>query len=59
MKRPACGCREPRASRDCAFCGVTSHSDGKVCGRCSEEGIDGAVIRGTGRRICQKHKEPT
>jgi hypothetical protein len=51
-----CGCRPPGRSRDCAYCGVTSHSNGKVCGQCSEAGIDGKIIAGTARRTCPKHK---
>lgn len=58
-KEPACACRAPRASRDCSYCGVTTHSGGKVCGICWEAGIDGGgVIRGTERRTCLYHSKP-
>lgn len=51
-----CGCREPKRHRDCSYCGVTSHQPDHVCGVCKEGGIDGKVIRGTGRRTCSNHK---
>jgi len=55
--RTVCECRKPKTHRDCAYCGYTSHSGGKVCGVCAEGGIDGAgVIRGTERRRCANHK---
>jgi hypothetical protein len=55
--RPACRCRLPRRHRDCSYCGVTAHGEGRVCGVCREEGIDGTgTIRGTGRVVCAKHK---
>lgn len=57
-KKPAprvCRCRPAKSHRDCAYCGV-GWDDGKVCGRCRENGIDGKLIPGTGRVICSKHK---
>ncbi len=56
-EKAPCGCVLPKKHRDCAYCGMTSHSDGKVCGVCSENGIDGKVIRGTARRKCDGHQE--
>ncbi len=44
------GDRPAKIHRDCAYCGVTSHSNGAVCGRCKAAGIDGPVIRGTEAR---------
>lgn len=56
MTAKVCRCREPKTHRDCAFCGVTSHSNGKVCGVCAEDGISGGVIAGTSRRVCKDHR---
>lgn len=50
-----CGCRTPKMHRDCAYCGC-GWDDGKICGVCKENGIDGKLIRGTGRATCKKHK---
>jgi len=51
-----CGCREPKRSRDCMFCGSCYIGD-VICGVCREAGIDGKLIRGTGRRVCAQHKK--
>lgn len=56
---PECTCRKAKRHRDCAYCGVTSHSDGKICGVCKADGIDGKVIRGTSGVTCQLHKTST
>lgn len=53
--KPACRCREPKRSRDCAYCGV--FPSGQVCGVCHEAGIDGPVLRGTSRVVCAQHKK--
>jgi len=50
-----CRCRPAKIHRDCAYCG-TSYSDGRICGVCAVNGIDGLVIRGTSRVICKLHK---
>lgn len=47
-------CTKPRRHRDCAYCGCTSHSGGKICGICKVAGIDGPTIRGTTGRRCGK-----
>ena len=52
-----CGCKLPKRHRDCSYCGVTSHQPDSVCGMCREMGIDGKLIRGTGRKVCSHHKE--
>jgi hypothetical protein len=55
--RPApCRCRPAKHHRDCAYCGQ-GWDDGRVCGACKEQGIDGKVIPGTGRVVCAAHKE--
>ena len=51
-----CLCREPRRHRDCAYCGMGYIDGAHVCGVCHGAGIDGPVIRGTGRVVCRKHK---
>jgi hypothetical protein len=51
-----CGCREPKAHKDCAYCGFGGPCT-HICGCCKEGGIDGPVIRGTERRTCAKHKK--
>ena len=54
-----CKCKEPKTHRNCAYCG-TQHpwnGDEHVCGVCREDGIDGKLIRGTGRMVCKEHKE--
>jgi len=53
--RKKCYCRKPKTHRDCAYCGI-GFDDGKICGVCKEGGIDGRLIKGTSRVICQKHK---
>jgi hypothetical protein len=50
-----CGCREPKRHRDCMYCG-SSWAGEVICGVCKEEGIDGRLIRGTGRRTCKAHR---
>jgi hypothetical protein len=50
-----CICRPARRHRDCAYCG-SGWDDGKVCGACKAAGVDGQVIRGTGRVCCKQHK---
>jgi hypothetical protein len=52
-----CRCRPPKRHRDCCYCG-SGWNDEKICGVCREGGIDGPVIRGTGRVICKLHKRP-
>lgn len=47
-----CKCRKPKTHRDCAYCG-SGWDDGKICGRCKENGIDGKVIQGTSRATCK------
>ena len=52
-----CTCREPKTHRDCTFCGSgVAIPEGGVCGICHEAGIDGPVIRGSGRVVCKLHK---
>lgn len=46
----SCTCTKAKRHRDCAYCGATSHGDGKVCGVCKAAGVDGGLIRGTGPR---------
>lgn len=50
-----CGCREPQLHDDCMYCGKYWAGE-VVCGVCRENGIDGRLIRGTGRRVCAEHK---
>jgi hypothetical protein len=50
-----CGCRKPKTHRDCMYCG-SGYIGEYVCGVCREAGIDGAVIRGTERRMCAAHR---
>lgn len=50
-----CRCRPAKKHRDCAYCGV-GYDDGRICGRCKEDGIDGKVIPGTSRVTCSAHK---
>jgi hypothetical protein len=53
-----CMCREPKAHRDCMYCGSgVAIPTGGVCGVCHENGIDGPVILGTGRVVCKLHKK--
>jgi len=54
--KSACPCRPPRTHRDCAYCGCGGPAT-HVCGSCSEAGIDGPVIRGTGRVTCSAHRK--
>lgn len=54
-KTGTCGCREPKRHRDCMYCG-SSWAGEVICGVCKEEGIDGRLIRGTGRRTCAAHR---
>ena len=49
-----CSCKQPKRHDDCAYCGMGA--SGKICGICKENGIDGPVIRGTSRIICEIHK---
>jgi hypothetical protein len=49
-----CGCRKPKRHSDCMYCG--SGFGDSICGVCKEAGIDGRLIRGTGRRTCAQHK---
>lgn len=51
-----CGCREPRQSKDCCYCG--SGYGIHVCGVCRDAGIDGPVIKGTSRVVCKRHQRP-
>ena len=58
-KKPApivCRCRKARRHRDCTYCGTTALQQDSICGVCKEAGIDGKVIRGTGRIVCRNHK---
>ncbi len=55
MGEKQCRCRTPRRHRDCAYCG-TGWADGKICGACRRDGIDGKVIPGTSERTCAAHK---
>jgi len=52
---PVCTCREPKTHRDCFYCGNGWNEN--VCGVCYDAGIDGRLIRGTGRKVCAKHKK--
>ena len=49
-----CLCRAPKTHRDCMYCGSGWEPD--ICGVCKEGGIDGKLIRGTGRVVCAAHK---
>lgn len=49
-----CHCRPPKRHAACGYCG--DGYDGIVCGRCSDHGIDGGVIRGTERKTCRAHQ---
>ena len=51
-----CRCRPPKKHSYCAYCRSLYGGD-FICGICKEAGIDGKVIRGTGRVICSKHKQ--
>ena len=51
-----CRCREPKRHPDCMYCGCGYWGE-VVCGVCKEDGIDGKLIRGTGRIVCAKHKK--
>jgi len=51
-----CLCRSPKRHRDCQYCGSAFVGD-VVCGICKEAGIDGKLIRGTGRVVCAAHKK--
>jgi hypothetical protein len=51
-----CRCRKPTMHPDCLYCGSRGPAT-HVCGVCKESGVDGPVIRGTERRICQLHKQ--
>lgn len=57
MKRitTKCRCRPATTHRDCAYCGV-GWSDGRICGKCKENGVGGVTIRGTNRVVCAAHK---
>lgn len=55
MANTTCGCRPPKKHIDCAYCGIGGPCT-HICGVCKEAGIDGQVIRGTERRVCQLHK---
>lgn len=57
MMKP-CKCREPKRHCDCAYCGVGYIDGAHICGKCKESGIDGPIIRGTGRVKCALHKYP-
>ena len=55
-----CRCRAPKRSIDCAYCGtrcLDCMAADRVCGVCHEAGIDGHVLRGTGRVVCAQHKK--
>jgi len=54
-KEKKCRCHEPKRHRDCMFCG-SGWAGEVICGVCKEEGIDGRLIRGTGRTVCKEHK---
>ena len=54
-KPKPCRCRPPKTHPDCMYCG-TSYAGEVVCGVCREAGIDGKLIRGTGRVTCKEHK---
>ncbi len=51
-----CRCRPAKRHRDCSYCGQ-GWDDGKICGMCKQNGIDGKVIAGTSKVTCSKHKE--
>jgi hypothetical protein len=56
--RPAaCRCRPARQHRDCNMCGCTSHRPDYFCGVCLVPGVDGKLIRGTGRYVCPMHRK--
>lgn len=49
-----CRCRKAKRHNDCAYCGMGG--DGiRICGRCSQDGIDGPIIRGTSSVTCSLH----
>lgn len=52
---PKCRCREPKCSSRCMYCG-SMYVGEWVCGQCHEAGIDGKVIPGTARVVCEQHK---
>jgi len=55
-KEKQCLCRAPKRHTNCAYCGCGG--DGiHICGVCKEHGIDGPIIRGTGRVVCSLHKK--
>ena len=60
----SCGCKKPKSSRDCMYCGT--FNGGLICGVCAEAGIDHdeslpnrGIVRGTERRTCKQHQEQT
>ena len=60
QKTTKCRCRKPKRSIDCAYCGTRCldyNASNYVCGVCHEVGIDGKVLRGTGRVVCARHKK--
>ena len=56
--QPMCRCRPPKRHADCMYCG-TGYAGEMVCGVCRELGIDGKLIRGTGRLVCKYHRPHT
>ncbi len=58
IKTTKCTCRPPKRHNDCQYCGVGWWGE-VVCGVCREQGIDGRLIPGTGRRVCKLHKKET
>lgn len=55
-KQGKCRCRPPKSHEDCSYCGSGYEPD-YICGMCAAAGIDGKVIRGTGRVICKVHRK--
>lgn len=51
-----CRCRSAKRHRDCAYCGI-GWDDGRICGLCKQNGIDGKVIPGTSAVTCAAHKQ--
>jgi hypothetical protein len=57
MKQEKCSCRNPKRHNDCAYCGTGYTNGVLICGVCREAGIDGLLLRGTGRVVCALHKK--
>jgi len=55
MKTVTVPAQKARRHRDCAYCGC-GWDDGRICGVCKEQGIDGQVIPGTSAKKAYERK---